>query len=119
MADINTTQLLGRFGADPEFRSTQSGKDIAIFSLATDTGWFDKDADEWRKNLNWHRVVVFPAGLVDRIRQRGKKGVRVIVDGEISYHIYRKDGEQSDRREAEIHVKGDGGLNFIDNEKGD
>jgi single-strand DNA-binding protein len=119
MADISTTQLLGRIGADPEFRTTQGGKDLAIFSLATDTGWFDKESGEWRKNLNWHRVVVFPPGLVDRARQRGKKGVRVIVDGEISYHTYRKDGEQTDRREAEIHVKGDGGLNFIDGDKAD
>jgi single stranded DNA-binding protein len=66
MADISSTQLLGRIGGEPEFRTTQGGKDLAIFSLATDTGWFDRDSGEWRKNLNWHRIVVYPPGLVER-----------------------------------------------------
>jgi single-strand DNA-binding protein len=67
------------------------------------------------KNLNWHRIVTFQPGLIDRLRERGKKGVRVTVEGEIQYRSYRKDGEQTDRREAEI---GNGGvLNFIDSDR--
>lgn len=119
MADISKVQLLGRFGEDAEFRSTQGGRDVASFNLATDTDWFDKDTGEWRKNVNWHRVFTFQPGLVERLRERGKKGVRVIVEGEMQYRSYRKDGEQSDRREAEVEIANGGVLNFIDGEKAD
>jgi single-strand DNA-binding protein len=117
MADINEVRLLGRIGADAEFSTTQSGRDVASFSLATDTGWYDKDAGEWHKNLHWHRIVTFQSGLIARLRERGKKGARVIVDGELQYRDYRKQGESSDRHVAEVLVNRDGGLNFIDSDR--
>lgn len=44
---------------------------------------------------------------------------RLIVEGEMQYRSYRKDGEQSDRREAEVEIANGGMLNFIDSEKAD
>lgn len=114
MADINRVQLLGRIGADAEFRFTQGGKEVASFSLATDTGRFDKESNEWRKNVQWHRVYTFQSRLLDRLRERGKKGTRVIVEGEIRYRSYRKEGESTDRKDAEIEVGSGGNINFID-----
>jgi len=119
MADINSVELFGRLGSDAEIRTTQSGRDVASFSLATDTGWYDKDKGEWHKNLHWHKIVTFQPGLISVLRDKGKKGVRVIVDGELSYRTWRKDGEATDRTEAEIIVGNDGGINFIDREKAD
>ena len=119
MADINRIELLGRIGSDAEIRTTQSGKDVASFSLATDTGWYDKDKAEWRKNLHWHKIVTFQPGLVGILREKGKKGVRLIVTGELQHRSWRKDGEATDRSESEIIVGSDGSLNFIDREKAD
>jgi len=119
MVDINRVELFGRLGSDAEIRTTQSGRDVASFSLATDTGWPDKDKGEWRKNLHWHKIITFQLGLVGVLRDKGKKGVRVIVNGELSYRAWRKDGEATDRIEAEIIVGNDGGINFIDRDKAD
>ena len=117
MADINDVRLLGRIGADAEIRSTQSGKDVATFSVATDTGWYDKDKGEWHENTQWHRVVTFQPGLISVLKEKAKKGVRVIVDGELSYRSWRKDGESTDRQQAEIVIGSDGKVNFIDRDK--
>ena len=113
MADINQVELLGRLGSDAEIRSTQSGRDVASFSIATDTGWYDKDKGEW------HKIVTFQPGLIGVLRDKGKKGVRVIVTGELTYRAWRKDGEATDRSDAEIIVGNDGGINFIDRDKAD
>jgi single-stranded DNA-binding protein len=40
----------------------------------------------------------------------------VIVTGEMNYRNWRKDGETSDRQQAEIVVGSDGKINFIDRE---
>nr|WP_295744913.1 single-stranded DNA-binding protein [uncultured Acidocella sp.] len=117
MADVNKIQLIGRLGADAEIKTTHSGREFATFSLATDTGWFDKETDEWHKNLHWHRVITFQPGLIDRLRERGKKGVRLLVEGELHYRSYRKDGETSDRREADIEIGNAGTINFIDSDR--
>ena len=55
--------------------------------------------------------------MISRLRERGKKGVRVIVDGELQYRGYRKEGEGSDRHVTEVLVNRDGGLNFVDSDR--
>jgi hypothetical protein len=51
MTDINRVELFGCFGADVEIRHRQSGREIAVFSLATDTGYFDKErASEFQRS---------------------------------------------------------------------
>jgi single-strand DNA-binding protein len=119
MGDINQIQILGRIGADAEIRSVQSGKEVATFSVATDTGWYDKDKGEWHENTQWHRVVTFQPGLIGLLKDKAKKGVRVIVGGEISYRSWRKDSESTDRQQAEIIVGSDGKINFFDRDKAD
>jgi single-strand DNA-binding protein len=117
MGDINQIQILGRLGGDAEFRFTQSGKEVATFTVATDTGWHDKEKGEWHENTQWHRVVTFQPGLIGVLKDKAKKGVRVIVNGEMSYRTWRKDGEAADRQLAELIVGNDGKINFIDRDK--
>ena len=61
---VNKVILLGNVGAAPIIRSTQDGKKIATFSLATSEKWKDKSSGEFREKTEWHRVVVFSDGLV-------------------------------------------------------
>ncbi len=56
MADINRVELMGRLGNDAEVRTTQKGDDLATFSMAVDTGYYDKDAGEWKPRSSWHRT---------------------------------------------------------------
>jgi hypothetical protein len=97
MGDINQIQILGRIGADAEFRFVQSGKEVATFSVATDTGWHDKEKSEWHENTQWHHIVTFQSGLIGVLKDKAKKGVRIIVDGEMNYRSWRKDGESIPR----------------------
>jgi len=117
MADINRVELFGRLGNDAEIRKTQSGREVATFSFATDTGWYDKEKGEWQKNLNWHKVVTYQPGLIGVLKDRGKKGVRAIVDGELSHRTWRKEGEETDRTESEVLINVDGRINFVDRER--
>ena len=80
---INKVILLGNVGGDPVIRSTQDGKKIATFSLATSEKWKDKSSSESREKTEWHRVVVFSDGLVGIIEKYIKKGTKLFVEGSI------------------------------------
>jgi len=80
---INKVILLGNVGGDPVIRSTQDGKKIATFSLATSEKWKDKNSSESREKTEWHRVVVFSDGLVGIIEKYIKKGTKLFVEGSL------------------------------------
>jgi single-strand DNA-binding protein len=119
MPDFNQIQIIGFIGGDPEIRSTQNGKEVATFSVATDTGWKDKDTGEWKKNTNWHRIVTFQPALIKLIKERAKKGMRVFVQGELNYREYTKDGEQTPRQVGEIVLGFSSVLNLFSSAKAD
>jgi len=75
---------MGRLGADPEFKTLNSGTEMCKFSLAT-----RKNKDE----TDWHRCVVFgkAAEIVDKYV---KKGDQLLVEGRIEYGSYENnDGD--------------------------
>jgi single-strand DNA-binding protein len=80
---VNKVILLGNVGGDPVIRSTQDGKKIATFSLATSEKWKDKNSSEAREKTEWHRVVVFSDGLVGIIEKYIKKGTKLFVEGSL------------------------------------
>ena len=80
---INKVILVGNLGKDPEIRSTQDGREIANFSLATSESWKDKNTGEKREKTEWHRVVVFSQGLVGVIRNYIKKGTKLYIEGSL------------------------------------
>ena len=47
-------------------------------------------------------VVAFSEGLVDMLERNAKKGRTVALSGRMTYRKWRKDGEQTDRTQAEI-----------------
>ena len=46
---LNKVFLIGRLGNDPDIKSTQNGKSVAILSLATSESWKDKNTGEKKK----------------------------------------------------------------------
>lgn len=80
---VNKCILLGNLGKDPEFRSTQDGREIASFSVATTERWKKKDSDEYTTKTQWHQVVVFQPGLIGTIKKYVKKGTRVYIEDQI------------------------------------
>lgn len=80
---INKVILVGNVGQDPEIRSTQDGREIANFSLATSESWKDKSTGEKRDKTEWHRVVIFSQGLVSVVKNYVKKGAKLYIEGSL------------------------------------
>lgn len=88
---INKVILVGNVGAAPEIKTTQSGQQMAKFSLATSSTWKDKDGNPQEKT-EWHRVVIF-GKLSDIVAQYVHKGSKLYIEGSIKYGKYTdKDG---------------------------
>ena len=85
---INKVILLGRLGADPEVRVSQDGKKIARFSLATSESWKDKLSNEKKEKTEWHKIVIFSAGLAEISEKYLKKGSLIYIEGQISSRKY-------------------------------
>jgi single-strand DNA-binding protein len=80
---LNKVSLIGNVGKDPEIRSTQEGKEIITFSLATTDTWKSKVDGEQRKKTEWHRIVVFNSGLVEVIKRYVTKGSKLYIEGSL------------------------------------
>lgn len=81
---LNKVILIGNVGRDPEIRSTNDGKEIAVLSLATSEHWKDRATGERKEKTEWHRVVIFNDGLIGIIKSCGiKKGSRICVEGSL------------------------------------
>lgn len=80
---LNRVTLIGNVGNTPEIRSTQDGREIANFSLATSQSWKDNATGERKEKTEWHRVVVFSEGLVGIVKQYVKKGSKLCVEGQL------------------------------------
>ena len=80
---VNKVILLGNVAADPVIRSTQDGKKIASFSLATSEKWTDKKTNEKREKTEWNRIVIYSEGLANIAEKYIKKGTKLFVEGSL------------------------------------
>lgn len=99
--NLNKVQLIGRLGKDPEARTTQSGKTIVNFSLATGRSWKDKNTGEKREQVEWHTVVVFNEPLARIVEQYCRKGSRIYVEGALRTRKWQ-DQQGADRWTTEV-----------------
>jgi len=88
---MNKIQLRGRVGADPEFRTLNSGGKVASFRMATEESWL-VDAER-KKRTTWHTVETFRPADIKVIEETVRKGELVRVDGILRIEDYTdKDG---------------------------
>ncbi len=101
---LNKVTLIGRVGQDPEIRSTQDGKELAHFSLATTEDWKDKSTGEKKFKTEWHKIVVFGA-LTSVVKNYVKKGSKLYVEGSLKTRDWTdKDGNK--KQVTEIVLQG-------------
>ena len=85
----NSVSLIGVVGKDAELRQTQQGVHYAQISLATSTGGYKKkDGTDVPEVTQWHRIVAWN-NLADFAGKYVKKGVKLAVDGIITYNTYK------------------------------
>jgi single-strand DNA-binding protein len=90
---MNQLTIIGNLTADPEERTTKSGKRIATFTVATNDR---KDNPVYFNCAAWERVA-------DPIMKYFHKGSKIAVTGRVSAHAYKgKDGEP--KAEIDVYV---------------
>ena len=89
---LNKVMLIGRLGADPEVRNTQSGVPVATLRIATDESFTDRNGNRTERT-EWHRVVVFQR-QAETCGQYLRKGSLVYVEGRITTRKWQgQDGQ--------------------------
>ncbi|MFQ3361595.1 MAG: single-stranded DNA-binding protein [Alphaproteobacteria bacterium] len=100
---INKVTLIGNLGGDPDVRSTQDGRSIVSFSVATSETWKDKNSGEKREKTEWHRVVIFNEGLGKIAQQYLNKGSKVYLEGQLQTRKWEdKSGQEKYTTEVVI-----------------
>jgi single-strand DNA-binding protein len=99
---MNKVIIVGRLTRDPEVRYTQTGKAVASFSVAVDTGFGEN------KRADFIPVVVWDK-LAEVCGNNLTKGRRVLVEGRLQIRDYEKDGQK--RRAAEVVAQN---IEFLD-----
>ena len=103
MADgMNKAILLGNLGADPVHRTTNGGKDVVSFSLATQESWKDQNG-EWKNKSEWHKIVAW-GNVAKVIKNKCQKGTQVYIEGKIQTRKWQ-DNEGNDKYTTEINVQ--------------
>lgn len=87
MANLNEVKLIGRIGKEPEIATTNDGRSILKFSLATTDRWTDKVSNEKKEKTEWHKVVIYNTKISARFEKQKQEltGALVYVCGKLRY----------------------------------
>lgn len=87
---MNKAIIIGNVGKDPEIKKFDNGGQVASFSLATTARWRNKEGEK-QERTEWHNVIV--NGKLSEIAEKYiAKGSQVLIEGEIRYREYEKEG---------------------------
>lgn len=96
---VNKAIIIGNLGADPEIRYTQSGTQVATFTVATTERWRGQDG-QMQDSTEWHRIVAW-AKLAEICGEYLHKGSKVYIEGKIQTRKWQ-DQSGNDRYTTEI-----------------
>ncbi|MDF2635409.1 MAG: single-strand binding protein [Pelosinus sp.] len=99
---MNKVIIVGRLTRDPDIRYTQTGKAVASFSVAVDSGYGDKKRADFIPVIVWDK-------LAEVCGNNLTKGRRVLVEGRLQIRDYEKDGQK--RRAADVVAQN---IEFLD-----
>lgn len=100
---VNKVILVGNVGKDPEMRATQSGMNIASFTLATTDRAKSQDG-QWTDKTEWHNLVAFQR-TAEIVRDYVKKGSQIYVEGKIQTRSWddKESGQKKYRTEILVN----------------
>ena len=95
---INKAQVLGNITRDIELKSTQGDNSIAIFSVATNRYFKDRDGNQ-KEEVEFHNIVAW-GKLAELCHKFLSKGARVLVEGRLKTRSWEgEDGKKNYRTE--------------------
>lgn len=77
----NKIALRGFIGKDAESKTTKQQRTFVVLSLATKSGYKDKQTNEWVNRTEWHRIMAFGNAVEDA--KHLKKGDYAEIEGEL------------------------------------
>lgn len=98
----NHIVIKGNVGHDPDLKTLGSGAQVCNLSVATDSGYFDRETNEWVQNMQWHRCT-FWNKAAEAVAAKVRSGDSILVAGELRYSEYELQGKTI--KAAEIFVK--------------
>lgn len=98
----NKVQLIGNLGNAPEMKTTESGKKLARFSIATDESYRNAQGEKVTETT-WHNLVAW--GKVAEIAEKYlTKGKEVAIEGKLISRSYTdKEGTKKYITEIEVN----------------
>lgn len=98
----NKVQLIGFVGQDPEIKTLENGRIMAIISMATNEFYFDENNIKIEQT-EWHRVIAW-GKTAEIIQKYVLKGKEIAVEGKLIHRRYEdKSGEKKSITEVVIH----------------
>jgi len=98
----NKVQLIGNLGNKPEVRTTDAGKKIARFSIATNEIYKDSNGEKITET-QWHNLVAW-GKVADIAEKYLDKGSEVVIEGKLINRNYNgKDGNKKFITEVQVN----------------
>lgn len=88
MASLNQATIIGFVGGTPKINTTQNGRKMASFSVATtEKGYQKKDGTVIQDKTEWHNIVIW-GSLAEIAEKYLHSGSSVLVQGKIRTRSY-------------------------------
>jgi len=95
----NKVQLIGNLGNDPEIITTESGKKLAKFRIATNESYKDSKGERVT-DTQWHNVIAW-GKIAEIIESYVTKGKEVAIEGKLINRSW-EDKEGNKRYTTEV-----------------
>lgn len=92
MASLNSVQLIGRLGRDPEMRYTPKGTPATRFSVAVNRNWTNAEGQR-QEETDWFNIEAW-GKLGETCQQYLKKGRMIFIEGRL--HTERWEDEKGE-----------------------
>ncbi len=98
----NKVQLIGNLGNAPEVKTTESGKKLARFSVATNESYRNANGEKVTETT-WHNLVAW-GKVADIAEKYLTKGSEVAIEGKLINRSYTdKDGNKKYITEVQVN----------------
>lgn len=98
----NKVQLIGNLGNAPEVRTTESGKKLVKFSIATNESYRNAKGEKVTET-QWHNIIAW-GKVADIAEKYLTKGTEVAIEGKLMNNNYTdKDGNKKYSTEIQVH----------------
>ena len=98
----NRITLKGFIGKDAVSKTSKQQRTFVVLSLATKSGYKDRQTNEWVNHTDWHRIVAF--GNAAEYAKHLKKGDYAEIEGELRSSEF--DTEAGEGKKVMVKVRG-------------